>query len=184
MSRTHYRTSLPHLDGPIHQMITYRLADSLPLKTLNLAPKNTPAYRQYIERQLDAGYGSCLLKIPSIATAILNNWQYFHGQRYRLLGGVIMPNHVHVLIEVIDDVSLTTIVHSWKTWSGKHIREYLTANGIQYPPGIWQRDYWDRYIRSQQHLDAAMRYIQENPLKAGLVDHAEDWPWKVNSPLE
>ena len=42
---------------------------------------------------------------------------------------------------------------------------------------IWQEEYWDRFIRDEKHFNSALRYILENPLKAGLVDTVENWPW-------
>ncbi len=43
--------------------------------------------------------------------------------------------------------------------------------------GVWMREYWDRYIRDEDHFVAVVRYIHDNPVKAGLVAVAEDWPW-------
>ena len=42
---------------------------------------------------------------------------------------------------------------------------------------LWQPDYWDRFIRNKRHYHATVEYIHQNPVKAGLVAHAEDWPW-------
>jgi hypothetical protein len=39
------------------------------------------------------------------------------------------------------------------------------------------REYWDRYVRDEQHFEAVVRYIHDNPVKAGLVGKADDWPW-------
>ena len=42
---------------------------------------------------------------------------------------------------------------------------------------VWQVDYYDRFIRNEQHYRAAADYIHQNPVKAGLVARAQDWPW-------
>ena len=42
---------------------------------------------------------------------------------------------------------------------------------------LWMRDYWDRYIRNDRHFENVVLYIHQNPVKAGLCEHAEDWPW-------
>ena len=42
---------------------------------------------------------------------------------------------------------------------------------------IWHREYWDRYIRDNNHFKQAVEYIHQNPVKAGLAAKAEDWPW-------
>jgi hypothetical protein len=45
--------------------------------------------------------------------------------------------------------------------------------------GVWMRDYWDRFIRDEKHFVAAVEYIHMNPVKAGLVEKAEDWYWST-----
>jgi putative transposase len=42
---------------------------------------------------------------------------------------------------------------------------------------VWHREYWDRYIRDENHLQQAVKYIDENPVKAGLAAKPEDWLW-------
>ena len=44
-------------------------------------------------------------------------------------------------------------------------------------PRVWHREYWDRYIRDNNHFKQAVEYIHQNPVKAGLAAKAEDWPW-------
>ena len=47
--------------------------------------------------------------------------------------------------------------------------------GIDQP--IWQREYWDRYIRNASHYENTVEYIHYNPVAAGLTGQPEDWPW-------
>ncbi|ABM38325.1 hypothetical protein [Polaromonas naphthalenivorans] len=42
---------------------------------------------------------------------------------------------------------------------------------------FWMRDYWDRYIRHERRLESVIHYIHENPVKAGLCQTAQDWPF-------
>jgi len=44
---------------------------------------------------------------------------------------------------------------------------------------LWQKEYWDRFIRDENHFQNSVRYIMENPMKAGLVDSIETWPWSA-----
>lgn len=159
-------------------MITYRLNDALPQSALGKL-KNLPKdkLRKQIETQLNSGYGKCLLARPEIAEVIVENWHYFDGKRYRLMAYVVMPNHVHVLVQVYIGVTLSSIVHGWKSYTSKRIIRLLDKEKETYTLPIWQPEYWDRYIRNQRHFDAAVEYIVENPVKAGLVKRAEDWRW-------
>lgn len=42
---------------------------------------------------------------------------------------------------------------------------------------FWREDYYDTLIRDDRHLDRAIRYVEDNPVKAHLVECARDWLW-------
>ena len=185
------RGYLPHCDHPgLLQSITYRLADSLPAMAVermdaelgSLPPQQrVRERRRRIEEWLDAGHGCCVLRWPEAAGCVVENWQHFAGERYDLIAWVVMPNHVHLLVRVYEGVPLGKVVQSWKSYTGKKIRGMMEdgragARRAQ-EDGVWMREYWDRYIRDEDHFDAVVRYIHDNPVKAGLVAEAEDWPW-------
>jgi putative transposase len=198
------RGYLPHCDYPgLLQSITYRLADSLPASALerieaevrSLPPQQrTRERRRRIEAWLDAGYGCCVLGRPEAAACVVENWRHFAGARYDLIAWVVMPNHVHLLIRVYEGTSLGKVVQSWKSYTGRRIGAMMEdgragarrsqAGGSragwssdEVVGGVWMREYWDRYIRDERHFEAVVGYIHDNPVKAGLVKKAEDWPW-------
>ena len=214
------RGFLPHYDAANkYQMITYRLADSLPKEVYgSISPpgstggspvKNSggssvkPSFetknatlerRKAIESLLDKGYGSCILKNPKIAQIVIDNWQYFDGERYDLIAYVVMPNHVHLLIKTYEGWPLSKVVHSWKSFTAHEIKKVLDKEdrmgggkdntgeppvlpGEGFPVKVWQIEYWDRFIRNEKHFNSALSYIFENPCKAGLCEKPEDWPW-------
>ena len=193
----HSRGYLPHYDQDnAYQMITYRLADSLPASILGSAG-GSPAEcsndtqsaeeikqaktirRKKIEAYLDAGYGSCLLKQLPIAELVIGNWYFFDGKRYDLIAYVVMPNHVHLLIKTYQGWSLSDVLHGWKSYTSKEIKKLLRCAGEPpaLPAKIWQEEYWDRVIRNEAHFNNAVNYIHSNPVKAGLCQQAEDWKW-------
>ncbi len=168
------RGYLPHVDVPgLIQSITFRLADSLPHDVLDrLAGEklDDAERRKRIDAFLDAGHGECLLARPETAQIVEDALLHFDGERYRLIAWCVMPNHVHVLIETRAGHPLAEVIHSWKSFTAKEINKALGRSGE-----IWQREYFDRYIRDDRHLQAAVNYIEENPVKAKLVTSAEDW---------
>ena len=83
-----------------------------------------------------------------------------------------MPNHVHVLVEQRKGFPLAEIVKSWKAYTARWANEILGHSGP-----FWMRDYHDRRIRDQRHMNRAVAYVRNNPVKAGLCERAEDWPW-------
>ncbi len=186
----HSRGYLPHLDQPdIIQSITFRLADSVPADVIaawksELALKGKEAtsdprcaeLRERIERYAGQGHGACWLRDERIAGQVEDALLHFDGVRYRLLSWVIMPNHVHALIETTPGFPLEAVVHSWKSFTAKQVNKILGRSGQ-----VWEEDYFDRYIRDENHLSTVVDYIEQNPVKAGLVDTASDWRWSSAS---
>ena len=172
------RGYIPHFDqSGLVQGITFRLADALPahvLESLEQDPKagSDPARRAHIEAYLNAGHGACYLRHPDIAQIVEGALLHFDGERYRVMAWVIMPNHVHVLIEMMAGYRLGDIVHSWKSYTAKQANRLLKRSGR-----FWFREYYDRYIRDERHLVNAVAYIHNNPVQAGLVAVPEDWPF-------
>ena len=176
------RGYLPHFDQPdLIQSVTFRLADSLPRAFLDrcerelaaLAPKERQTKKERrIAEMLDRGVGECWLRDPEIAMLVENALLYFDLERYRLLRWCIMPNHVHVMIEIQSEYPLEEVLHSWKSFTSKEANQILRRRGI-----FWQREYHDRFIRNESHYRKASRYIEGNPVKAGLVELPEQWRW-------
>jgi REP element-mobilizing transposase RayT len=148
------------------------LADSLPQAVVEELTQQRAERdgRLSIEQDLDAGYGACHLRDPRIATLVQNAFLYFDGQRYRLLAWVIMPNHMHVAIEVFAGHPLDRVLYSWKSFTARQANAILGRRGR-----FWSVEYFDRMVRSEEHYAHLIRYVHENPVKAGLVAKAEDW---------
>lgn len=180
------RGYLPHFDCPgLVQAVTFRLADSLPTEVLakleeqqQTEPNTELIKRRFIEAYLDSGYGACSLREERIAQLVESALLAFDGKRYRLLAWVVMPNHVHVLIETLPNFRLPDIVHSWKSFTSNQINQMLGQRGR-----FWQAEYFDRYIRDETHLERVRAYIHENPVKAQLTTTAEAWQWSSASRL-
>jgi REP element-mobilizing transposase RayT len=97
---------------------------------------------------------------------------HFDGERYHLLAWVVMPNHVHWLFTPLDGHKLKEILHSIKSFCSNEANLILDRRGT-----FWMEDYFDRWIRDEKHFKNAVRYIEHNPVKAGLCRKPEDWPW-------
>jgi REP element-mobilizing transposase RayT len=193
------RGYLPHFDQPgLLQMVTFRLADALPAGMLSdlppsriashserfaarhaddVPPRRQPraddlSRRRRLEALLDAGHGACYLRDARIATVVERALLHFDGSRYRLIAWVVMPNHVHVLVEIQAGYALSSVVHAWKSFTAHEANRVLQRRGV-----FWQPEYFDRAIRDEQHLSTAIDYVHNNPTKAGLVSRAEDWVW-------
>ena len=154
-------------------------ASRLRNNSLPTAAGETPAYQSELRKLLivldkyeDAGYGQCFLRDERIAQIVQNALLHFHEERYELVQWCIMPNHVHVLVKTMPDISISDIMHSWRSFTAHEANMVLGRTGQ-----FWMEEYFDRYIRDAEHFDSTVRYIRNNPVKAGLVSEPEQWPW-------
>ena len=179
------RGYLPHFDREnLLQSVTFRLNDSLPKATLDRITKETSSLpeqkraielRKRVEVYLDKGKGCCVLQVPEVAACVEDSLKFYDNQRYRLIAWVVMPNHVHVLIQQY--ATLGKIMHGWKGYTAKWMLHNQERLGLSLLPDniLWQREYWDRYIRNKAHYEKAVEYIHANPVKAGLAQKAQEW---------
>jgi REP element-mobilizing transposase RayT len=178
----HSRGYLPHFDGrAIPQFISLRLFDSVPnsvldrwVRELNPADSkiNQITLQARIEKYLDQGYGHAFMRIRRVAEMVQNDLLYYDGQRYRLSSWVVMPNHVHFLLTRFEAIELADLMQSFKSLTSHKANKLLRRKGQ-----IWMPDYFDRYIRNAEHFAKTVRYIENNPVKAGLCKHPQDWPF-------
>jgi REP element-mobilizing transposase RayT len=173
------RGRVPHWEaGDVPQFITFRLADSLPRAVLERALSETSAEakRARFEALLDAGAGERTLAIPRAAAIVQDALLHLDLLRYRLHAWCVMPNHVHVLATPGQDVSLSSMVHSWKSFTAHAINAELGRKGR-----LWAEEYFDRVMRNDEQFRTTWAYIEENPIKAGLCASPELWPYSSAS---
>jgi putative transposase len=166
----HSRGYLPHFDSAeTVQFITFNLADSLPR---HVEVKTAEDYTEAFDRVLDSGRGDCWLRKSEIATIVQDTLLYFDGERYRLLAWCLMPNHVHVVLEAGSNYAVGDVVRSWKSFSARQANRLIGRQGP-----LWHPDYFDRYMRNEEHLRSTIDYVERNPVAAGLVREAREWLW-------
>jgi putative transposase len=159
------RGYLPHCEeAGLVQHIVFGLADALPRKVF--------ASAMHAERCLDEGLGECLLAEPSCAEAVQNAILHADGERYRLIAWCVMPNHVHVVAEFDRGFALDVVVQGWKSTAAHQINKNLNRKGR-----LWRREYFDRFMRDDAHLETSIEYVESNPVTAKLVQMAADWRW-------
>jgi putative transposase len=163
--------------------VTFRLADAVPrrLRTeweyereawlrVHPEPWTAETEREYhvrfsgaMERWLDAGHGSCVLRRNNCAAFVAEALRHFDGARLAIISAVVMPNHVHALFVQKADWPLEELLRSWKSFSSRKINSLLGRDG-----SLWQRDYFDRLVRDEKHFANCVRYIRRNPGKVHL----------------
>ena len=87
------------------------------------------------------------------------------------LSFVVMPDHVHWLIQLEQRSDLSSIVQKLKSLTSRRIHEETS-----YKKQVWGRNFHDRALRSRDGLKQVARYIILNPIRAGLVQRVGDYP--------
>lgn len=186
-----HRLDLPHWrQWNRTYFITTRLADSVPgpvmehwkeqrslwLTHHGIPPEGGPdslpeAERNAFHREftarfhelLDAGQGECFLERPEVAQILAEQMTSGHGTIYQVDAWVIMPNHIHALVEPLEKHTLGSILQRWKGASARLINQAVGKSGR-----LWQPETFDHIVRSEAQLEHFRRYIAGNPAKAGL----------------
>jgi putative DNA methylase len=212
------RRNLPHwyVRGAAH-FLTYRLAGTIPIEVMerlrdrqNAELKRKPPqglsqaqHHERIHKQFFAAYDRHLdcsstidwLARPEVAAMIRRNLYHHDGRKYRLFSYCVMSNHVHVLLQPIenqhnegqarllvptkgwfsDEVPdaqspLAGIMHSLKSYTANEANKILRRSGR-----FWQHESYDHWVRDDEELERIVDYIARNPVQAKLVEEPHQW---------
>jgi REP element-mobilizing transposase RayT len=179
-NRWRNRGYLPHYEGgELTQAITFSLENCLPndllikwkddFKLLSATERESEYYKR-IQSYLDKGYGKAWLKDRNLAQLVQNAILFNSEKRYTIHSWVIMPTHVHFLFTPNKNEKISDIMHSIKSYTSNEANKYLRRRGT-----FWLKEYFDRFIRNEEHFCNEIIYIENNPVKAGLCKYPEEW---------
>ena len=136
---------------------------------------------------LDSGeYGPVWLVENDIAQVVFNKTKSFDNKRYDLITMCIMPNHIHLLFNILDNIDVNPANNKGKT------KKYIVADTMRLIKGatarecnlllersgsFWHHESYDHYVRNDRELRNMINYIIQNPVKAGLVNNWTKWKW-------
>jgi REP element-mobilizing transposase RayT len=188
MNKHFHRRNLPHLyfnDGIY--FITARLKNSIPLakleqlknETKNISDEKQKRLFKKYDALMDSGeYGEKYLKINECAEIVKTTLHYADGKDYKLICYCIMPNHFHLVFELLpNNKGISKIMQSIKRISARDCNKILIRSGA-----FWQDESFDRWVRDEKELYFVIRYILLNPVNAGLVDNWRDWKYTYCHP--
>lgn len=174
----YYQRNLPHWhpEGRV-LFLTWRLYGTLPAA---FAPARNPKASSHgqnfraLDRALEKTMtGPFWLKDERIAACVVESLaagESLHAH-YSLHAYVVMPNHVHLLIE--PRVELRRITQGIKGATARRANQILARAGQPF----WQDESFDRWVRNENEFERIRNYVVQNPVSAGLVKSAKDWPW-------
>lgn len=93
-----------------------------------------------------------------------------------LLAYVVMPDHMHAVVVLKSDERLEGIVQRLKSYTAHAINKLLGRRGP-----VWVPAYYDHAIRRVQSIEDVVAYVERNPVRAGLAQSAEDYPFSSAS---
>lgn len=186
-----HRRNLPHFyhhDGIY--FITYRLADSLPSKlvaeikssTKNNMGLDTIRFKRLLKKYDDilgkGNFGAKHLSIPDVADICRSTLHYPDGKDYELICYCIMPNHIHLIFELLEsNKGISKIMQSIKKISARKSNLLLNKSGT-----FWQDESYDRLVRDDKELYFIVRYVLLNPVTAGFVNNWKEWKYTYCHP--
>jgi len=97
---------------------------------------------------------------------------FSHGERHCLHAYVIMPDHVHLLLTPIAEWSLAKILQGIKGFTARQINRCLGRKGT-----FWQDESFDHLVRNELDWLDKFTYIHDNPVKSGLCNRPQDYPF-------
>jgi REP element-mobilizing transposase RayT len=112
-----------------------------------------------------------------IRRLVIKHCLHDHGVKLLVHGVVVMPDHVHMIFSTLCDpdgnvFGLTEIISGIKGSSAHSINKTLKRRGP-----VWQREYFDHVLRSDEKIREKVEYICQNPVRKGLVENESDYPW-------
>lgn len=210
--RIYFERKLPHYQpAEATYFITFRLANSLPAEVVErlkeerkkelstveqdaiLSYKTQKKYFGKYDEYLDrVSHGPKWLSNDKVSKIVSESLHYWDGKRYTLICYCIMPNHVHLVIEMLsnevresgnlsnktsgqfDKLSyvLSPIMHSIKRYTAREANAILNRTGA-----FWQHESYDHVVRNGEELERIIWYVLNNPVKAGLVEDWQQWKW-------
>jgi REP element-mobilizing transposase RayT len=116
-----------------------------------------------------------ILTVPAAHEMLRKHWDKSLDLYGWAVGSyMIMPDHVHFFCtDASGATTLSRTIGAWKQWSAKELTALL---GVSTP--VWQKEFFDHLLRSNESYSEKWNYVRQNPVRAGLVANADQWPYK------
>jgi putative transposase len=174
----YYERTLPHWQPEGRDLfLTWRLSGSLPVRVMAaLRASKTKElgkrFREYDSELDKASSGPLWLKEPRIASIVVAGIREAAERALCLTHAwVVMPNHVHLLIAPLAPIAAITKAIKGSTARAANL--LLNRTGEYF----WQDESFDHWIRDEAQFEKVKKYIERNPVAAGLVKEESEWPW-------
>jgi putative transposase len=184
MAATFFVTTRLHGSMPMHVIQRLKDQKAALLKAANNDKEETyKAHKRYFSLYDDAldnnPNGPYHLAETEVAKIVAEALHYRDGNVFKLHAYCIMSNHIHFMATTYENNTayLWKIMQYLKQYSGREANKVLGRTGNPF----WQEEYYDHLVRDEGEFYRIEQYILMNPVKAKLVEKAEDWPWSYSA---
>lgn len=128
---------------------------------------------------------------PSFVIPLYDSLNFYrHKQEFKILGYVIMPDHMHLIIWPLGTASVSEIMRDYKKFTATRLIRQAEVEGAsawmaafeqagketgRSDRKVWQDSYWDVNVYTERFLRRKLNYIHRNPVRSGLVESPEDY---------
>jgi REP element-mobilizing transposase RayT len=109
---------------------------------------------------------------PDLRKQAIQSLLFYREQgKWLIFAYCLMPDHLHLLVTPQDGANLSSLIGNYESYTTRTAWRYGVIGSF------WQRSFYDHILRSSEDSSGIVAYILDNPRRAGLVEHWEDWPW-------
>lgn len=119
-----------------------------------------------------------VLASDGVAGILMESWDYLRTvNQIKLLAFCVMPDHFHLLFCLLNSKTLSEVMNSTSKFTALKINRCLGRSGR-----FWEDGFHDHRCRNDDETDDLSVYIEHNPVRAGFVEKAHDWPYSSACP--
>ena len=120
-----------------------------------------------------------ILARDDVSNILIKEWRAAHRRHGWTVGRyVIVPDHVYFFCRAeLDAKPLSDFVGFWKSYTSRRIHALERPRSTPAATALWQREFFDHVLRSNESYSEKWNYVRENPIRAGLVSHADEWKY-------
>jgi REP-associated tyrosine transposase len=120
-----------------------------------------------------------VLARDKVTEILIEEWRAAHERHGWAVGRyVIMPDHVHFFCRPeLGATKLSEFIGAWKSWTSRKIHALGGPRSATAATALWQREFFDHALRSDESYREKWNYVFDNPVRAELVSKTQEWKY-------
>ena len=119
-----------------------------------------------------------VLARDKVTEILIEEWRAAHERHGWVVGRyVIMSDHVHFFCRPELGATKSEFIRAWKSWTSRKIHALGGPRSATTATALWQREFFDHVLRSNESYSEKWNYVFDNPVRAGLVSTTQEWKY-------